>query len=47
MAECPDGLLEFWKLAEGIQDTWKGKLGRLRQMDETESGHKDVKISRL
>ena len=37
------GLMEIQKMAEGIQNTWKGKLRRLRQMGETESGQKDVK----
>ena len=35
------------KMAEGFQDTWKGKLGKLRQMDEAESRGKDNKIFRL
>ena len=26
------------RIAEEFQDTWKGELGRLRQMSETESG---------
>ena len=33
-------------MAEGFQDTWKGKLGRLRWMNEAESGGKDNSIFR-
>ena len=32
-----DGLTEIWKLAEGIQNTWEGELGRFRWMSETEN----------
>ena len=32
------GLTEIWKMAKGIQNTWKGELRRLRWMGETESG---------
>ena len=34
-------------MAKGVQNTWKGKLGRLRQMSEAESGGKDDSIFRL
>ena len=27
---------EIWKMAKGIQDTWKGELRGLKQMGETE-----------
>ena len=29
---------ENQKIAEGVEDTWKGKLGRLRWMSEAENG---------
>ena len=29
---------ENQKIAKGVQDTWKGKLGRIRQMSEADSG---------
>ena len=38
MVEYPNGLIEIWKLAEGIQNTRKDELGRVRQMSETERG---------
>ena len=34
-----------WK--REFQDTWEGKLGRLRQMNEAESGRKDDTTFRL
>ena len=40
-------LTENQKMAVGVQNTWKSKLGRLRQMGEAESGGKDDKIFRL
>ena len=39
--------MENWKIAEGVQNTWEGKLGRLRQMGEAESRGKDNTIFRL
>ena len=35
------------KMAERFQDTWEGKLGRLRWMGEAKSGGKDDTIFRL
>ena len=32
---------ENQKIAEEVQNTWKGKLGRLRQMNEAGSGQKN------
>ena len=31
---------ENQKITEGVQDTWKGELGRLRWMGEAENGEK-------
>ena len=39
--------MENQKIAKRIQDTWKGKLKRLRQMGKAESGEKDDTIFRL
>ena len=39
--------MKIQKIAKEIQNTWKGKLRRLRWMGETESGWKDIKIFRL
>ena len=39
--------MENQKIAERVQNTWKGKLRRLRWMDEAENGQKDDMIFRL
>ena len=40
-------LTDRQRIAKGFQNTWKGKLGRLRWMGEAETGGKDDTIFRL
>ena len=35
-------LIEIQKIVEGIWDTWKGKLRKLREMGGTENEHEDT-----
>ena len=37
--------MENWKMAEGIQNTWKGELRGSRQMDEAKVGEKMIQYS--
>ena len=47
MAGCLNEINGSLENSKGIQDTWKGELGGLRQIGGTESGKKDIKIFRL